>query len=73
MDRYDSSLDSYLKSTPQLQESEVKRIFTMICIPLFYIHKENVIHRDLKPPNILCKKVGNFNVYAITDFGISKN
>jgi serine/threonine protein kinase len=45
----------------------------MICIPLFYIHKSRVIHRDLKPPNILCKKVGNQIIYAITDFGFSKN
>lgn len=59
MEKYDSSLDSYLKSLTSLDEAEIKRIFTMICIPLFYIHKEKVIHRDLKPPNILCKKIGN--------------
>jgi serine/threonine protein kinase len=44
----------------------------MICIPLFYVHKKRVIHRDMKPPNILVKKVGDQNVFVLTDFGISK-
>jgi calcium/calmodulin-dependent protein kinase I len=44
----------------------------MICIPIFYIHKLGVIHRDLKPGNILWKKVGIEKVYAIADFGFSK-
>jgi len=44
----------------------------MICIPLFYVHKKRVIHRDMKPPNILVKKVGEQNVFVLTDFGISK-
>jgi eukaryotic-like serine/threonine-protein kinase len=44
----------------------------MICIPLFYVHKKGVIHRDLKPPNILVKKVGDQDVFVMTDFGISK-
>jgi serine/threonine protein kinase len=38
MEKYDSSLDNDLKIL-QLDEPEIKRIFTMICIPLFYIHK----------------------------------
>jgi serine/threonine protein kinase len=59
MDKYDSSLEEYFKDHRSLDEAEIKRIFTMICIPLLYIHKQNVLHRDLKPSNILCKKIGN--------------
>ena len=44
----------------------------MICIPLFYVHKNNVIHRDLKPSNVLVKKVGDQDIFVLTDFGISK-
>jgi serine/threonine protein kinase len=56
-----------------LEEPEIRRIFTMICIPLFKVHKKNITHRDLKPSNILVKKVGDQDVFVLTDFGISKN
>jgi serine/threonine protein kinase len=55
-----------------LEESEIIRIFTMLCIPLYYVHKNHIVHRDLKPPNVLVKKVGDQDVFVITDFGISK-
>ena len=44
----------------------------MISIPLYWIHKMNIIHRDIKPNNILKKYIGNLEVFEITDFGISK-
>jgi len=44
----------------------------MLSVPLFWIHKRSIIHRDLKPENILVKKIGNLEVYEITDFGISE-
>ena len=58
MEKFDSSLYDFLKNRT-LEEPEIIRIFTMICIPLYCIHKNGVIHRDMKPPNILVKKVGD--------------
>ena len=54
-------------------EKYVLRIFTMICIPLYYIHKNNIVHRDLKPDNILLKRIGDKEIFLITDFGTSQN
>jgi eukaryotic-like serine/threonine-protein kinase len=72
MEKYDSSLNDYMKGR-SLEESEIRRIFAMICIALFYIHNKGIIHRDMKPHNILMKKIGDQTVYVITDFGIAKN
>ncbi len=49
------SLENIIKENPEkpLPESYILRVFTMICIPLSYIHKKNIVHRDLKPDNIL--------------------
>ena len=71
MEKYDSSLSEFLHEKT-LEESEIKRIFTMICISLFYVHKNDVIHRDFKPGNILVKKIGDQNIFVISDFGFSK-
>lgn len=50
-------------------EQEVKFIIACIILGLEYIHNNNLIHKDIKPENILLDEKG----YAyITDFGISK-
>jgi serine/threonine protein kinase len=36
-----------------IPEKRVIRIFTMICIPLYFIHSKKMVHRDLKTDNIL--------------------
>lgn len=54
-----------------IPESYIIRIFTMIAIPLYFIHKKNIIHRDLKPDNVLQKLIGDKEIFVITDFGSS--
>ncbi len=38
-----------------------------------YMHKNNVVHRDIKPPNILLLKDGTNWIPKIADFGLAKN
>ena len=55
MEKCNQSLGNIIKGCQEefIPEKRVLRIFTMICIPLYYIHSKKMIHRDLKPDNIL--------------------
>lgn len=46
-------LNCYLESVNLLSELEARRIFKQIHEAVKYIHSKNVVHRDLKPNNIL--------------------
>jgi serine/threonine protein kinase len=50
-----------------------KDLFIQILQGLSYLHNREMIHRDLKPQNILLSKQGNIIVPKISDFGISKS
>ncbi len=52
---------------------EVVHMFEGICSAVHQAHEEGVIHRDLKPQNILLCKVGDRTDFPkVLDFGISK-
>ncbi len=51
-------------------EDEVMHYFTMILIGLHYLHSKNIIHRHLKPENILIDKLSEgIKIVKIGDFG----
>ena len=56
-------------SNTKFTESEIKNYFYEICQGLNYLHKNKIIHRDLKTMNIFLTKD---NHIKIGDFGVSK-
>ena len=53
----------------QLPESEVQLIAQQLVQALYYLHSNRVIHRDMKPQNIL---IGSNNVIKLCDFGFAR-
>ena len=63
------SLDDYIKSKGRLTEEEALQCTLEIADALSYMHKNMMIHLDLKPKNIMRNSKGH--LYLI-DFGLSK-
>jgi serine/threonine-protein kinase len=67
----DGNLSSFIKSNPTLAQKEQAALDLLEGI--HHLHKHSVVHRDLKPGNILIVKRGAKIIPVITDFGLSKN
>jgi eukaryotic-like serine/threonine-protein kinase len=63
------SFDKYLSSHRKLSIEKIEDISSKILSALSHAHSKGIIHRDIKPQNILIKKDGKVK---ITDFGIAK-
>ncbi|TDT72406.1 serine/threonine protein kinase [Hypnocyclicus thermotrophus] len=62
------SLEEILKENEDMKEKEIYHIFYQIAEGIKYLHSKNIIHKDLKPKNIL---INNKNKVKIIDFGIA--
>jgi len=64
------SLGQRIEREGKVSEAEAIRIMAQVCQGLHRAHKQNMIHRDIKPDNILLTQDG---VAKITDLGLVKD
>jgi hypothetical protein len=64
------NLGALLAREPRQPISEVKRLLCEMADALAYAHNRGVIHRDIKPDNILLDRESGRS--AVTDFGIAR-
>ncbi len=65
------SLADYLDQNDCLAVEQALPLFRQICAGLAYAHDRGIIHRDIKPPNIMLLQ-GSQLAVKIVDFGIAK-
>lgn len=58
-----------LKKFKRIKEDEARTYFIELCLGIDYLHKRNIIYRDIKPENILLDFDGHLK---IADFGLAK-
>jgi serine/threonine-protein kinase len=64
------TLAHLLKSVNRMPEADALKIASRICDALSYLHGNDVIHRDLKPQNVMICLDGTIR---ILDFGIARS
>lgn len=62
-------LKAYLRRVGRLEPDDAERIAIQVCDALEYAHRHGIIHRDVKPQNILMAPDGGVKV---ADFGIAR-
>jgi len=62
-------LSSVLATRGVLPPAEIRKILAEVARALAYAHKKEIVHRDIKPDNIMFDEHGHA---VVTDFGIAK-
>ncbi|MBL4849758.1 MAG: protein kinase, partial [Planctomycetes bacterium] len=64
------SLEDHLRDRGPLSFEATLELGLQLCSALSVAHERGILHRDLKPDNVLCDEGGR---YVLTDFGLAKD
>ncbi len=70
-----SQLSDIIKAKGHLELPTICALFGQVCKGLEYAHSQGVVHRDIKPDNIIVSNVDDLEIMVvkIVDFGIAKH
>ena len=66
------SLTDVIEQSKRLEIPRFINLFLQICDGLRYAHEKNVVHRDVKPSNIMVLRSEGQETAKVLDFGIAK-
>jgi serine/threonine protein kinase len=67
------SLEDAIKREKVIEPGRTIKLFMQVCQALEHAHRNGVVHRDIKPGNImLAKGSGNTDIVKVVDFGLAK-
>lgn len=69
MEMCNKNLEQLCRENQKINEQTLRKIIKHICKALSKLHKDNVVHLDIKPENILMSNSGKFK---ISDLGLVK-
>jgi len=69
MEQAEGELFQVLEDDQNLDESMIRNIAAQLVSALYYLHSNRILHRDMKPQNIL---IGKGGVIKLCDFGFAR-
>ena len=66
------SLFDHIMLNKKIPEHQAKVVMRQLIMTIGYLHREGIVHRDMKSENVVLLEKNNLNKVKIIDFGISR-